>query len=134
MANSESGQYLTVREVAERLRLHPITVRRHIAAGRILAVRIGRAVRVAEEEVSKFGHQETRIAERQAQYRTKTVPKHPYRWRPTAEEKRRRRRAVDAILRFRARQKPGGPSAEQLVREGRKELERRTNRHLGLDH
>ena len=55
MAYSEPGQLLTVAEVAEWLRLHPITVRRHIKAGLIRAVRIGRAVRVPEAEVAKFG-------------------------------------------------------------------------------
>jgi len=43
------SKLLTVKEVAERLRLHPMTVRRHIKSGRLKATRIGRAVRVSED-------------------------------------------------------------------------------------
>lgn len=45
---------LTVKEVADRLRVAPITVRRHIAAGRLPAVRVGRLVRVEEASVVRF--------------------------------------------------------------------------------
>lgn len=40
--------FLTVAQTAERLQLHPITVRRQIARGEIRAIRKGRAVRVPE--------------------------------------------------------------------------------------
>jgi excisionase family DNA binding protein len=42
---------LTIAEVAERLRLHPMTVRRHVKAGRIKATRIGRSIRVPEDAI-----------------------------------------------------------------------------------
>ncbi len=45
------SKLLTVDEVAKRLRLHPITVRRHIRSGRLPATRIGRSVRVREEDI-----------------------------------------------------------------------------------
>ena len=45
------SRLLTVAEVAQRLRLHPITIRRHIKSGRLPAMRIGRSVRVKEEDV-----------------------------------------------------------------------------------
>jgi excisionase family DNA binding protein len=45
------SRLLTVDEVAKRLRLHPITVRRHIRSGRLPATRIGRSVRVREEDI-----------------------------------------------------------------------------------
>ena len=40
------GQFLTVSDVAERLRVHPQTVRGWIARGDLRAIRIGRTVRV----------------------------------------------------------------------------------------
>ena len=39
---------LTVNDVAERLQVHPITVRRHIKAGKLRAVRVGRSGRFRE--------------------------------------------------------------------------------------
>lgn len=45
------NRLLTVDEVARRLRLHPITVRRHIKSGRLPATRIGRSVRLREDDI-----------------------------------------------------------------------------------
>ncbi|MGI8549861.1 MAG: helix-turn-helix domain-containing protein [Dehalococcoidia bacterium] len=42
---------LTVQETAGMLKINPETVRRHIAAGRLPAVRIGRRVRTYKEDV-----------------------------------------------------------------------------------
>jgi excisionase family DNA binding protein len=47
-------ELLTVEEVAKRLRVAPVTVRRHIAAGRLPAVRVGRLVRVEEGAVAQL--------------------------------------------------------------------------------
>lgn len=44
---------LTVKETAELLRVAPITVRRHIASGRLPALRIGRAIRIEREAVER---------------------------------------------------------------------------------
>lgn len=44
---------LTVKETAELLRVSPVTVRRHIATGRLPAVRIGRAIRLERIEVER---------------------------------------------------------------------------------
>jgi excisionase family DNA binding protein len=47
-------EYLTVAEVAKRLRLHEMTVRRHIKSGRIRAHYAGRRIRIPESEVEAF--------------------------------------------------------------------------------
>lgn len=44
---------LTVDEVAQRLRIHPMTVRRHIKSGRIRATRVGRSIRVPEDAITE---------------------------------------------------------------------------------
>jgi excisionase family DNA binding protein len=48
------GELMTVREVARLCRVHEVTVRRHIASGRLKAVRVGRQVRVRSEDVDNF--------------------------------------------------------------------------------
>jgi excisionase family DNA binding protein len=45
---------LTVNEAAELLRVAPITVRRHIAAGRLPAVKVGNRVRVRKEALDQL--------------------------------------------------------------------------------
>ncbi len=67
------AELLTVNEVAREFRVHPVTVRRHIAAGRLKAIRIGRSVRLRREDVDAYGaeaesiekpvHQKTGILE-----------------------------------------------------------------------
>ena len=47
-------EYMTVQEIADRCRVHPATIRRHIAAGRLKAVRIGRRVRVKAEDLERY--------------------------------------------------------------------------------
>jgi excisionase family DNA binding protein len=44
-------ELLTVPETARLLKVHPITVRRYIAQGRLPAVRVGKGVRVRKESV-----------------------------------------------------------------------------------
>jgi excisionase family DNA binding protein len=44
-------ELLTVQETADLLRVSAVTVRRHIAAGRLRAVRIGGRVRVDREQI-----------------------------------------------------------------------------------
>ncbi len=52
---SPSGpRFLTALEVAERMRVSKMTVYRLIRAGKIPAVRIGRAFRVREDDVEKY--------------------------------------------------------------------------------
>jgi len=53
----ETPNWLTVKEVARRLDLHPLTVRRKIAAGEIPALQLGGpgcAVRVFEDELASW--------------------------------------------------------------------------------
>lgn len=113
---------LTVAEVAERLRVHPITVRRHIKSGRLRAVRVGRSVRVRESDVEAL-LKPAMASDVRAPYQPALV---------TEEEKERRRKIVEEMRRRRAKMKPLGISTAELIREGRGELERRAERHLGM--
>jgi excisionase family DNA binding protein len=47
-------ELLTVNETADMLRLSPITIRRYIAAGRLPAERVGRAIRIRREAIDDF--------------------------------------------------------------------------------
>lgn len=95
---------LTVNEVAERLRIHPITVRRHIKAGRLRAVRVGRSVRIREADVGAF-------------------------MRPgagaTEAEWARRRKIMEETFARRDRRGNIGIDTLELVRASRRELEER---------
>jgi len=52
---SPSGpRFLTALEVAERMRVSKMTVYRLVRAGKIPAVRIGRAFRIRDEDVEKY--------------------------------------------------------------------------------
>lgn len=52
---SPSGpQFLTVMEVAERMRVSKMTVYRLIRAGKIPAVRVGKSFRVREDELETY--------------------------------------------------------------------------------
>jgi len=101
---------LTVAEVARRLRVHEITVRRHIKAGTLRAVRVGRSIRVQEEDLERFLQPATSIGVRL-----------PYRWPPTPEDIARRSKIIREMLAIRAGMKPLGMSTAELVREGRRE-------------
>jgi excisionase family DNA binding protein len=113
---------LTVAQVARRLQVHEITVRRHIKAGVLKAVRIGRGLRVREEDLDAF-----------IQPAASTGFRLPYRWPPTPEDIVRRTEIIEGMLATRARMKPLGMTTAELIREGRDELERRREpgRRLG---
>lgn len=113
---------LTVQEVAGRLGVHPITVRRLIKRGDLTAVRIGRAVRVRESDLKALVKPAT-TSDVRAAYSTEPV---------TEDERQRRRKIVDEMRRRRAKMKPLGVSTTELIREGRRELERRAERQLGM--
>jgi excisionase family DNA binding protein len=49
-----SSIFLTAEQVAERLSLHPKTVRRFIREGRIKATRIGKAYRILDSDLAEF--------------------------------------------------------------------------------
>ncbi len=46
--------FLTVREVAELTKLHEMTIRRYIRAGKLEAVRIGRRIRIPRQAVARL--------------------------------------------------------------------------------
>jgi excisionase family DNA binding protein len=113
---------LTVAQVARRLQVHEITVRRYIKAGRLKALRVGRGLRVRGEDL------EALIAP------VKTTGfRLPYPWPPSEQEKTRRTGIIERMLAMRARMKPLGMNTAELIREGRDELERRheAGRRLG---
>jgi len=49
-----SQSFLTAEQAAERLRLHPKTVRRFIREGRLRATRIGKSYRILEGDLAQF--------------------------------------------------------------------------------
>jgi len=49
--------YLTPREIAERWKVRPRTVRNRIARGELVAVRVGALLRVAHQEVRRYESQ-----------------------------------------------------------------------------
>jgi excisionase family DNA binding protein len=111
---------LTVAQVARRLQIHEITVRRYIKAGALRAVRVGRNLRVREEDLERFVQP------------TSTSFRLPYRWPPTPEDIARRTEIIERMLAIRTRMKPLGMTTAELVREGRDELERRSEPDRGL--
>lgn len=50
----EQRELLTIREVAAVYRVHEMTVRRHIASGKLPAVRVGRGLRVRRDEMENY--------------------------------------------------------------------------------
>lgn len=47
-------EFLTVSEVAKRLKLHPETIARYIRQGELQALKFGRVWRMKKKEVNKF--------------------------------------------------------------------------------
>ena len=47
-------EFLTVSEVAKRLKLHPETIARYIRQGELQALKFGRVWRMEKKEVDKF--------------------------------------------------------------------------------
>ena len=45
---------LTVKDVANELRIHPNTVYRLVHAGKLKAVKVGGAIRIYEDDLAKF--------------------------------------------------------------------------------
>jgi excisionase family DNA binding protein len=48
------NELLTVRDVALLCQVHEVTVRRHISQGRLQVVRVGKAVRVRQEDFESY--------------------------------------------------------------------------------
>ena len=114
MAIESTDRLLTVGEVAERLHVHPITVRRMIKAGRLPVVRIGRAVRLREKDVLALsGFQPTE--------RLGLPP-----WPPAPGEMQERRRVMEETFARRDRRGNIGIDTLELVRASRRELEERS--------
>ena len=108
-------ELLTVQEVARLLRVSPITVRRHIASGRLAAVRAGRQVRVPRESLDAFLMPVPKDAGVLPDARPLFPP-------PTPDELARRRAAVDRILELRRSLPSIAPlTTRDLVIQARKE-------------
>lgn len=106
------SKLLTVDEVAQRLRLHPITVRRHIKSGRLPATRIGRSVRVKEEDIEA-----TVESPKNVQDMTRDEFREYMLRPPSAEEIERRRRWAEEIPSL---QRPIDINTATLIRVGRR--------------
>jgi excisionase family DNA binding protein len=55
-------RHYTTRELAEQLRVHPETIRRQAAAGRLRSVRVGAERRYAESAVQAWLHDDEKTA------------------------------------------------------------------------
>jgi|SRR5215213_499994 len=56
---------MTIREAAQLLRVSSITVRRHVATGRLPAVRVGRGIRIDRAQIERFATPVATIAEQE---------------------------------------------------------------------
>jgi excisionase family DNA binding protein len=56
--DGNTTELYSVREVADRLGVHPETIRRLIHDGRLEAVRVGRVLRVGGDELERFLRQQ----------------------------------------------------------------------------
>lgn len=109
---------LTVAEVARRLRLHQMTVRRQIRAGRLRAVRVGRGIRLREEDLEAFvtaDRERHEITPEELRTRLLTPP--------TPEEIERRRTVFAEMQRLRDKVGPAGIDTAALVRVARRQEE-----------
>ena len=113
------SELLTVNEVARRLRLHHMTVRRQIRSGRLRAVRVGRGIRVREEDMEAFMEPEVRKEEEMS---VDELRMWAYRM-PTPAELAERRKLGKEMKRLRARSAPLGMSTATLVRVARRSHE-----------
>jgi excisionase family DNA binding protein len=52
--STSTPQFLTPRQLAARFGVHPVTLRRWRAEGKIIATRFGRGVRFALSEIERF--------------------------------------------------------------------------------
>jgi len=95
-------ELLTVEEAAERLKMNPQTVRRWIRRGLLPAAKVGRK-----------------------EWRIREADLLPRRSEPTRNEPQKRTSAVEKILALRESLRGRGVSARELIRESRRQLERR---------
>ena len=137
-------QLLSVNDVAERLQVHPITVRRHIKAGKLNALRVGRSVRIREADLEEYlGVDDyepieypTPTPEAIAEVRRilDSVPrqKPPHQWPPTKEEMAHRKKLSEEAFKRRDERGPIGISTVELIRQGRREQDEKLDRTSGL--
>ena len=107
------SELLTVDETAARLRVHPITVRRHIKQGKLRAVRAGGRIRVRQEDLERF------LQPVGPRLRITLPPQEPI----TEEELARRADLYEATMRLRAEVGPLGITTAELIQQARAEEE-----------
>ncbi len=54
MPETQAEQWLTIKEITERLKLHPNTVARYIQEGRLRGTKVGKSYRVRESDLTDF--------------------------------------------------------------------------------
>ena len=87
-------QFLTIEQVANMLNLHPITIRRHIKAGKLRALKVGKKVRVRQEDIKDF-------------------------LKPITTEVEPRQKLFKRVIEHRNQLPPLGISTAELIREAR---------------
>ena len=54
MAEINSDNWLTIKEITSRLKLHPNTVARYIQEGKLKGVKVGKGYRIRESDLIEF--------------------------------------------------------------------------------
>ena len=104
-------ELLTVDETAVRLRVHPMTVRRHIKQGKLRAVRAGGRIGVKQEDLERF------LQPAGPMLQFSPPPEEPI----TPQELARRAALYEATMRLRAEIGPIGLTSAVLIRQARAE-------------
>jgi len=112
------SELLTVAEAASALRVHQMTVRRHIKQGDLRAVRVGGRIRIHQEDLDAYVRPMAPWAEA---FLASLKP-------PSQAEIERRRKLFAEIERRRNQMQPLGMTTAELIHEARREEEAKYER------